>query len=277
MTYRFRFINGHFDSYYNNISFAIFYQTINGSISEVLPPMYGANFTQNMFLLNFTAIGTDGALFSLPLFNLNTFHLAGGERLEALVKFDAIPVNVSKVYVVCYDGADSQKKFVVKLVYNISSLKVANKYPDPTQYSSLPVPFSNLTQVSSSNISLIRMRALFSRPLEEVFSINMHPHFNQAASENPKIGSIEDWYIINTISESHPIHFHIINFQVMEELSLKTIPEGCTLYELDYFRESNISQFQIQNNSALCLYLDSLTPDMMTSLWPSFNSYLLEN
>lgn len=28
MTYRFRFVNGHFDSYYNNISFAVFYEII---------------------------------------------------------------------------------------------------------------------------------------------------------------------------------------------------------------------------------------------------------
>jgi spore coat protein A, manganese oxidase len=39
--------------------------------------------------------------------------------------------------------------------------------------------------------------------------------FDMGASDNPKIGTIEDWYFINTLFEAHPIHFHLINFQVV--------------------------------------------------------------
>lgn len=102
------------------------------------------------------------------------------------------------------------------------------------------------------------MRALFSRPVEEVFSINLHPFFERGGVEEPKIGTVEDWFMVNTVSESHPLHFHIVNFQVIEELSLKVTPEGCTLYELDYFRESNVSAFQLGDRE-LCLYLNGLT------------------
>jgi FtsP/CotA-like multicopper oxidase with cupredoxin domain len=193
-----------------------------------------------------------------------------------LVKFDAVPANITKVYVVCTD-ANSNLDFVVKFKYNISTVAVANKYPNPAQYTTLDVPFTDLSTIPTANVAQYRMRALFSRPVEVVFSINMHPFFDQAASENPKIGSVEDWFIVNTASESHPIHFHLVNFQVLQELSLKAIPEGCTLYELDYFRESNISNFQIEDNAALCSYLSGLTSDILDPLWPVFNSYLLEN
>jgi FtsP/CotA-like multicopper oxidase with cupredoxin domain len=46
------------------------------------------------------------------------------------------------------------------------------------------------------------------------FMVNGHHDFHQGAAENPTVGSMEDWYIINTINEGHPIHVHLIVFQV---------------------------------------------------------------
>lgn len=42
-----------------------------------------------------------------------------------------IPKSVSKLYIVCYDGADALRQYVVKLTYNISTKNIANKYSDP--------------------------------------------------------------------------------------------------------------------------------------------------
>lgn len=47
------------------------------------------------------------------------------------------------------------------------------------------------------------------------FGINGHFVFSQGASENPKIGTTEDWYMINTMSGPHPIHIHLINYQLI--------------------------------------------------------------
>lgn len=54
------------------------------------------------------------------------------------------------------------------------------------------------------------------------------------------IGTIEDWYIINTISNPHPIHVHLINFQVIEKKTLRTVKVGekdtiLTLYEINFW------------------------------------------
>ncbi|MDR7238732.1 multicopper oxidase family protein [Neobacillus drentensis] len=35
-------------------------------------------------------------------------------------------------------------------------------------------------------------------------------------SENPKLGSTEIWYLINLTKDSHPIHIHLIDFQVLD-------------------------------------------------------------
>lgn len=59
------------------------------------------------------------------------------------------------------------------------------------------------------------MRTLLARPREQLFTINQHAEMMKGQSNNPQIGTIEDWYIINTMAEAHPIHFHIVNFQVV--------------------------------------------------------------
>jgi hypothetical protein len=82
-----------------------------------------------------------------------------------LVKFDSVPSTVSNVYVVCYDDADSPKPFVVKYGFNISKVKVANKYPNPTEYASFNIPFIDLSLIPNTSIAQYRMRALFSRPI----------------------------------------------------------------------------------------------------------------
>jgi spore coat protein A len=35
-------------------------------------------------------------------------------------------------------------------------------------------------------------------------------------TENPKLGSTEIWYLINMTNDAHPIHIHLIDFQVLD-------------------------------------------------------------
>jgi len=85
--------------------------------------------------------------------------------------------------------------------------------------------------------------------------------YGMGETETPQIGTVEDWYIINNLWEPHPMHFHLINFQIIQTYSLKLTPEGCTFYELDFFRFSNYSSFQGLTNAQLCDYLNNLSMD----------------
>ena len=38
---------------------------------------------------------------------------------------------------------------------------------------------------------------------------------NQPASETPKVGTVEDWYYINLTGDTHPMHTHLVTFQVV--------------------------------------------------------------
>lgn len=56
------------------------------------------------------------------------------------------------------------------------------------------------------------------------------------------MGTVEDWYLINTIPFGHPIHVHLINFQVVREYDLLLIGDGsfssCSIYELDFLLDA---------------------------------------
>ena len=64
--------------------------------------------------------------------------------------------------------------------------------------------------------------------------------FDQGKSENPQIGTVEDWFLINVDNfVVHPFHFHLINYQIVRDYYLKTYKtpndHECAYYEIDFF------------------------------------------
>lgn len=130
---------------------------------------------------------------------------------------------------------------------------------DPAIPTNLGVPFFNLSNISSDPctpqqlsqpntsancINARRMRPLF-RDSNFAFFINGHYKFSESgASENPIIGTTEDWYFMNNMlgpAIHHPMHVHLITFQVLQKGKLKsfTTPDSnqnqCTFYEIDFY------------------------------------------
>jgi hypothetical protein len=82
-----------------------------------------------------------------------------------------------------------------------------------------------------------------------VFTINGRTSFHGGWSENPTLGTTEDWFLINNIFFGHPMHVHLLNFEVIREFHLRYLtppgmPKGfppgtepfanCGFYEMDF-------------------------------------------
>ena len=65
------------------------------------------------------------------------------------------------------------------------------------------------------------MRPLIKMSSAFFLSINSRSEFHKGKSDKPTIGTIEDWFIINTMEFLHPIHIHLINFQVINVYDLR--------------------------------------------------------
>ena len=58
----------------------------------------------------------------------------------------------------------------------------------------------------------------------------------RGVQEQPKLGSTEDWLLVNTTEDTHPIHLHLVQFQIMDRR-----PYDATAYKaaLDQARASD--------------------------------------
>ncbi|HEX7488063.1 MAG TPA: multicopper oxidase domain-containing protein, partial [Anaeromyxobacteraceae bacterium] len=42
-------------------------------------------------------------------------------------------------------------------------------------------------------------------------------HFHDPITEQPHVGAVEDWTIVNTTGDTHPMHLHLVAFEVLEK------------------------------------------------------------
>jgi spore coat protein A len=50
--------------------------------------------------------------------------------------------------------------------------------------------------------------------------------YMDATTENPKAGSTEVWQIMNLTADTHPIHFHLVNVQLIQRQAFEGFPDG---------------------------------------------------
>ncbi len=56
------------------------------------------------------------------------------------------------------------------------------------------------------------------------------------------------------MSFTHPMHIHLVNFQVVKAMSLRVV-NGCTLYELDFILEAILKGSSYRTNTSI--FIDS--------------------
>jgi FtsP/CotA-like multicopper oxidase with cupredoxin domain len=228
----------------------------------------------NKHLIPFTVIGTDTTIFNKAINGVDFLNFGPAERVDLLIRFDVdLPFNVNNVYFVCDDMNEGAT--VIKYQFTIESSpqtileKIAQILPNkdniltisegeivsermklPQDYQTLNIPFTNLSTIPEDQIVVRRNRPLFSLPYDTRFMIGAHYMFEDGSTDLPKIGTIDDFYMINNLWEDHPMHIHLINHQAVKAYSLKRLPENpnCTLYTLDFFRFSGLKQFQGLSN-----------------------------
>jgi hypothetical protein len=146
----------------------------------------------------------------------------------------------------------------------------------PNAYNKLPsqltiingVSFYDLTQVNqlcanvvvdnpTKCIKLMRMKPIFKK--NGVHFFNGHYDFSKSGkTDNPQIGTTEDWVFIS-ITHRHPIHVHLINFQIIGLTTLKNYSVSigpnqfqCTFYEMDYWVAAGVIP-PSENLTQLCI------------------------
>ncbi len=150
---------------------------------------------------NFQQIGTDQGLLPAPL-QLDKVFLAPGERADVVIDFA---------------GTGGSNLLLKNDIFPILQFRVAKgKVSDTSALPQTlrPVPrMAESSAIRTRSLSLVEVDDLKQRPVTMLLN---NAHWNMQVTENPVLDSTEIWELINTTDDSHPIHLHLVRFQVLD-------------------------------------------------------------
>jgi spore coat protein A len=153
---------------------------------------------QNVF-----QIGTDQGFMAAPV-ALDSFVIAPGERFDLIVDFSKCP----------------GERIVFKSdAFEIMQFRVSNH---PVPGSALPavlrpvVKTAEALAVKTRRIPLVELKSPNGDSMTMLLGGN---HWGMPVTENPVIDTVEIWELVNTTEDSHPIHLHLVRFQILDRRS----------------------------------------------------------
>jgi spore coat protein A len=190
---------------------------VNGRVSpylEVEPRKY------RFRLLN----AANGRFFHLSLSNAQVFHVIGADQglLEAPVALTAILLAPGERLDLVIDFSEHAGKRIVlnNDAFALMQFRVvARKAEDD---SSLPRTLRSVPRTPESSAVKTRRILLIENKMGNGDSMMMllnGMHWDMPITENPLLDSTEIWELVNTTEDSHPIHLHLVRFQLLDRRS----------------------------------------------------------
>jgi spore coat protein A, manganese oxidase len=149
----------------------------------------------------FHQIGTDQGLLPAPV-PLTNLEIAPGERADLVIDFSE------------HRGRQMLLKsgaFVV-MQFRVSPGKV-------TDTSSLPVALRPVPKIPESRAVQTRLLTLdeyVTKAGNPAMLLLNASHWKMPVTEKPVLGSTEIWTLINPTNDTHPIHLHLVRFQILD-------------------------------------------------------------
>ena len=157
-------------------------------------------------------IGAEGGLFDIPV-SVKHVVLAPAERADILVDFSKF---AGQTLVLKNHRPQKPVSNPAPQLEQVIQIRVGTtvSHPGPNKVpSSLPGRRADLPEpIATRFITLNEVE-----PEEANWSLNLNGvHFEAPVSETPKLGAVEDWVYINMTADTHPMHTHLVTFQVID-------------------------------------------------------------
>jgi spore coat protein A len=195
---------------------------INGKIRpyfEVEPRLYRFRLlntaNSRFFILSLsngqqlTQIGTDQGLLAAPV-ELHRLVLGCAERADILIDFTQ---------------SAGQTLHLRTGAFDILELRVAKQTTTPSTATSIPKSLRHIERIPESSATKTRTLTLHeyqdeaARPM--VMLIN-RKHWHEPVTETPKLNSTEIWEFVNLTEDTHPMHLHLVRFQILDRRPFDT-------------------------------------------------------
>jgi spore coat protein A len=150
-----------------------------------------------------TQIGTDQGLLAAPI-PLRNLLISPAERADLIVDFAAHRGE----QIVLSDGKVPVMQF-----------RVSRGVPD---HKPLPAALRAVSKTAESAAVKTRMLTLDEyddRAAEPILMLLNGTRWHMPVTENPELDSVEIWNLINMTDDAHPIHLHLVRFQILDRQS----------------------------------------------------------
>jgi FtsP/CotA-like multicopper oxidase with cupredoxin domain len=188
------------------------FRILDGSTAR----FYNLSFSNGM---NFTVIGVEGGYLKSAV-NVKDILISPGERFDVVVDFSKLAPGTEVILKnsasapfpdgdpVIIGTTDQIMKFVVGSKQGRPDMKIPATL-NPT----LSGAFPNLPTATVQRQLVLTEVMGEGGPLELLLD---GQKYDSAISELPKLGTTEEWIIANPTADTHPIHLHLVQFQVVK-------------------------------------------------------------
>ncbi|MEH7664245.1 outer spore coat copper-dependent laccase CotA, partial [Bacillus velezensis] len=160
----------------------------------------------------FIQIGSDGGLLPRSV-KTQSISLAPAERYDVLIDFSAFDGEhiILTNGTGCGGDADPDTDANVMQFRVTKPLKGAETSRKPKYLSTMP----NVTSKRIHNIRTLKLTNTQDKYGRPVLTLN-NKRWHDPVTEAPKLGTTEIWSIINPMGGTHPIHLHLVSFQILD-------------------------------------------------------------
>ena len=146
---------------------------------------------------------------------LTDFVISPAERFDVVIDFAGLD---GKFFVLNNDAPAPFPDGDDVVPPDVMLFKVTRPLSGPDT-SSLPAqlaPVPLLEEPSALQVRDLVLSELDSDADNPIIALINNAHWDDPVTENPKAGSIEIWRLINTTGDAHPIHVHVVQFQILD-------------------------------------------------------------
>jgi spore coat protein A len=157
---------------------------------------------------NLHQIGTDQGLLAAPV-EVKQVTLAPAERADLIVDFA--------------DHAGEQIILMNDMFSAVMQFKVSvGKVTDTSSLPSSLRPVPKIVESQATNTRTLTLAEIDDLRGDTVTMLLNNSHWKMPTTENPVLNSVEIWNLMNVTDDAHPIHLHVVRFQILDRRSFDT-------------------------------------------------------
>jgi spore coat protein A len=164
---------------------------------------------------------SNGRFYNLALSNGREFHQIGTDQglllAPALIKIVALAPGERADLVIDFREYAGEQIVLKNEAFELLQFRVGReKASDSSSLPSLLRPVPKIAEASAVNTRRLTIDEYKSGPGETTLMLLNKTPWHHPVTEKPVLNTVEIWSIINPTDDSHPIHLHLVRFQILD-------------------------------------------------------------